>query len=206
MNKSLYEDIGVSVDANEEEIKTGFKNKAKECHPDKNGGNGSKMTALNHAYSILKDPIKRNRYDSTGEEFDTPFDVKFGGLVQDIFLKIIDGVDSVEHVDLVGRFLEILGDIIKGNQQLRVDLNKKRVKLKKVCDRLVIKSGDGKIVSVLENNLENMKLEMALMDEQIEFFKKANEVVGHYDYKFEPEPVKPMESNFIDWNIYGRKF
>lgn len=64
---TLYDDLGVSESASQEDIKNAFRVKAKEHHPDKSG-DPEKMKKVNHAYMILKDPEKRKTYDETGEE------------------------------------------------------------------------------------------------------------------------------------------
>lgn len=63
---NLYETLGVSKDASEQEIKTAFRKAAKQHHPD-NDGDAAKFRAIQEAYDILIDPKKRAVYDSTGE-------------------------------------------------------------------------------------------------------------------------------------------
>lgn len=67
--KDPYEILGISKDANENEIKKAFRQLALKYHPDKN--NGSKESEeqfkdINTAYEILSDPEKRKMYDIYG--------------------------------------------------------------------------------------------------------------------------------------------
>lgn len=65
----LYDILGVRADASPTEIRNAFIKKAKETHPDKNPNDPKateKFQELNNAYEILKDPHKRQKYDSLG--------------------------------------------------------------------------------------------------------------------------------------------
>jgi len=62
----LYKLLEVSCEADEKEIKKSFRKLAKKYHPDLHPGNlemETKFKAINEAYSILSDPIKRSEYD-----------------------------------------------------------------------------------------------------------------------------------------------
>ena len=64
--KDLYEILGVSKDADQKAIKSAYKKKSMESHPDK-GGTEELMSELANAYAVLSDPEKRKRYDETGD-------------------------------------------------------------------------------------------------------------------------------------------
>lgn len=62
--KDYYKILGVSADSTETEIKTNFRKKAKEYHPDINPNiNPELLQDLNEAYEILHDVNKRRNYD-----------------------------------------------------------------------------------------------------------------------------------------------
>ncbi len=67
-NKDYYEILGVSKSATAEEIKTAFRKKAHEHHPDK-GGDQEKFKELNEAYQVLGSADKRKQYDQFGSTF-----------------------------------------------------------------------------------------------------------------------------------------
>ena len=74
MTKDYYSILGVSKTATEEEIKTAYRKKAIEFHPDKQVGKTDaekkdaeeKFKDVAEAYQILSDPQKRQRYDNFG--------------------------------------------------------------------------------------------------------------------------------------------
>ncbi|HLD17649.1 MAG TPA: molecular chaperone DnaJ [Patescibacteria group bacterium] len=64
--KDYYAVLGVSKEANQEEIKKAFRTLAHKHHPDKSGGDAEKFKEINEAYQVLGDPEKRSRYDRLG--------------------------------------------------------------------------------------------------------------------------------------------
>ena len=60
-----YELLGVTKSSSDKELKTAFKNKAMQYHPDK-GGDPEKFKQINEAYQVLSDTQKRQMYDQFG--------------------------------------------------------------------------------------------------------------------------------------------
>lgn len=71
MSKDLYKVLGVERGADIGEIKTAYKQLAKEHHPDK-GGDQEKFKEIGQAYEILSDHGRRKMYDMTGSISDQP--------------------------------------------------------------------------------------------------------------------------------------
>ena len=100
--RDYYEVLGVSKEATDAEIKSAYRKKAKECHPDLHPDDKQaeeRFKELNEANEVLSDPQKRQQYDQFG--FDGPnmggaggFDFNgFGGMggFEDIFSSFFGG-------------------------------------------------------------------------------------------------------------------
>ncbi|HOK10450.1 MAG TPA: molecular chaperone DnaJ [Candidatus Hydrogenedens sp.] len=75
--KDLYEILGVSKNATQEEIRRAYLKLAHKYHPDKTGGDKEaeeKLKEINAAYDVLKNPEKRAQYDRYGTVDGQPFD------------------------------------------------------------------------------------------------------------------------------------
>ena len=87
--RDLYEVLGVSRNASQEEIKKSYRKLAIQFHPDKNPGDNEaeeRFKEIAEAYAILSDQDKRVRYDRYGHSA-TSGAGDFGGFsnIDDIF-------------------------------------------------------------------------------------------------------------------------
>jgi len=67
----LYGLLGVRRDATDDEIKSAYRKRARELHPDANGGDlesEARFKEVSLAYEVLRDPDRRARYDRYGAE------------------------------------------------------------------------------------------------------------------------------------------
>ncbi|GIL49380.1 hypothetical protein Vafri_5746 [Volvox africanus] len=72
MGKDYYKILGVSKDADDNQLKKAYYKLAQKWHPDKNPNNveaaTEKFKEISEAYDVLSDPQKRTVYDQFGEE------------------------------------------------------------------------------------------------------------------------------------------
>lgn len=69
--RDYYEILGVPRDADEAALKSAFRKKAMQCHPDRNPGDEkaeAEFKELNEAYQVLSDGQKRAAYDRFGHQ------------------------------------------------------------------------------------------------------------------------------------------
>lgn len=108
--KDLYEILGVSKTATQDDIKKAFRKLAHQHHPDKSGGSDDKFKEINAAYQILSDQSKRSQYDQYGPAaFQQGGAGAGGGSWEDIMRQAGFGGGGV-NVDL-GDLGEMFGDM-----------------------------------------------------------------------------------------------
>jgi len=95
MSKNLYSILGVSRQAETSEIRSAYKQLAKEHHPDK-GGDPEKFKELNEAHEVLSDDSKRRHYNMTGsisqEDHSNMQQSPFGGIPASMFSQMFGGM------------------------------------------------------------------------------------------------------------------
>lgn len=96
--RDYYEVLGVSKNANEQEIKKAYRKLALEWHPDRNKSPqaSDKFKEINEAFEVISDPQKKARYDqfghsgvkgqsSAGPGQQGPFSYSYSGNLNDLF-------------------------------------------------------------------------------------------------------------------------
>ncbi|MBI4484103.1 MAG: molecular chaperone DnaJ [Acidobacteria bacterium] len=95
--RDYYEALGVARSANDQEVKSAYRKKALQYHPDRNPGNKEaeeRFKEAAEAYSVLADPQKRAQYDRFGHAgirgtefagFDTDIFADFADVLGDFF-------------------------------------------------------------------------------------------------------------------------
>ena len=63
MVKDYYRILGVDVDATPDQIRSAYRKKAKELHPDHYGEDSAPFRILQEAYEVLSDPARRQTHD-----------------------------------------------------------------------------------------------------------------------------------------------
>lgn len=98
-----YEVLGVRKDDPIASIKTQYRLLSRNFHPDR-GGTHEKMAELAAAYAILSDPVKRQRYDETGQTKPDDLEAEARdallGLFQQMFIQQAPGQADLETVDI----------------------------------------------------------------------------------------------------------
>lgn len=114
MSKDYYDILNVSKDASQAEIKTAFRKKAHEFHPDK-GGDETKFKEINEAYQVVGNEEKRKQYDQFGSSFQNG--QAGGGQNYGGFSGFNQGFGGINMDDLGDIFGGGFGDIFGGGSR-----------------------------------------------------------------------------------------
>jgi len=113
LSKDYYEILGVSRDADQDEIKRAFRNLAKKYHPDANPDDPTaeaKFKEINEAYEVLSDPQKRANYDAYGNADGPVFrGGDYGGAGYDPFEHIFGDFGHSPFEDIFSQFENLFG-------------------------------------------------------------------------------------------------
>ena len=65
--RNPYEVLGIKADATLKDIRSAFRRRAKQTHPDTDGGDEKAFREVKSAHAILIDPTRREKFDRTGD-------------------------------------------------------------------------------------------------------------------------------------------
>lgn len=186
---NLYDILGVSKDASLKEIKKAYKNKAKEHHPDKDGGNEELFKAIQEAYDTLSNPAKRNMYDMTGQVHNISFEDRcrkfFSEFVIPNFVEIErTSFERVNAIDLINAMITDKKDALKkeiekfkdAKEKLEIFLKRKRKKNTESDDTLG---------SYFEPHIKNYEIQIFMFEDELEFIEAVSNMIKGYEYIFE---------------------
>ena len=107
--------------------------------------------------------------------------MKFKGLVNEIFVAVIEDTANIEHVNIVKSFNSQLNNIIdnfKKAQKINID---KKNKYQSVKKRLKGK-GDNVLIETIDAEIESIEQNLTSLNANIDFIRKAKEIVKLYSY------------------------
>lgn len=115
-NDEYYRILGIGKDAEPDEIKRAYHQKAKSAHPDK-GGDAEEFTRLQIAYRCLSDEESKASYDATGEA-KAKVDIENAALnhVINILKGTIDQADKVKVDPLTLDLVQMVRDGLVGSR------------------------------------------------------------------------------------------
>ena len=204
--KDLYEILDVPASTGQEGIKNAYKARARERHPDKPAGSTEAFQELNEAYSILRNPEKRARYDR-GESTDdkTPIEKTAAAKLGMLFQQGIVMAD--DHKNLI----DIIRTDVASNNLAMInaidELNNNIGKFKHVLDRVQY-NGDGNDIFTgqIELSISGMNHQIDNLNGEIEVMKVVLVMLNDYECRVEEKEVSFMNSTATSSDIIGSRF
>lgn len=145
-----YEQLGVERDADSATIKKAYRRKARACHPDRNPDDPhatTKFQLLQEAFEILSDPVRRKKFDETGDTERDRIEERALALVAGTLLQVLKQADlqgALEHpqFQVIQALHEALDQMRSGAQKRLRDCERVKRSLEKQLGRFKFK-GDG---------------------------------------------------------------
>lgn len=196
-NKNPYDILEVDPDASDADIKEAYHKKAKASHSDC-GGSDEDMALINYAYDILKDPLKRERYD-LGEEPETK---PGASKAVQTFLGVAKKVDDFKHTDIIEKSIKTIEIEVSGIHE-NIEKHEKAVKnILEIKKRIIHTQGDNSLFSmVMQQEADRFKKTIAGLKGNISQCENAIEILREYKYDFE-EMLELPSPDFSNLNQY----
>ena len=179
---NLYDILGVKSTCSLSEIKRAYKEKAGQCHPDKNSDDPEatiKFQTLTNAYNVLKDPEQRRRYDETGETGNTPsLNEEANSVIGRILL------DIAEREDFVARnyFVDVRMMLKKTLAQCKSDKLRMETSSNKLEYLISKTKANNMLISMLNQKLHELNHGKAHAEQGCKVMSKALELLTEYRY------------------------
>lgn len=193
--KDLYEELGLSKDASQEEIRAAFRKRAAETHPDK-GGDEDEFKRVSHAMVILGDPEKREKYDRTGTEDTSDPEARITARAMESIARNFDHIFTMAefHPELHDPLVAIR-KLVKGERKdakkMAAEIELKLGKMAKAVKRLRKKGKEAKATR-LENVLTQLqKAAKGMLDKAertIKVCDRALEILNEHEYEVDKQP------------------
>ena len=183
----LYSILGVDKDATKDEIRRAYRVNAKKYHPDKNGGDekaADLFKQVKEAYEVLSNPAKRGQYDKDGTIITDDLYVEAVKRITEIIILMVEGAPDPERMNLLAQLKLNINGYINGNMDAKRDIEKQKIRYKKLCGKFKKKKGHYNIFDeAFKKRIELMDSQIATLDHNIDVAKKMNEVCNDYDYQ-----------------------
>ena len=186
-----YEILGVNENASNRLIYAAYRTQSKFAHPDKKTGSKIKFETIKWAYDILRDKLKRERYDE-GLDPNVESNVDAGEMMaRDAFLQIIENnIGHLHEIDIIGGAQGGLRKFIIGlSKQCAIDKHKFD-ELEESANNLSIINGKDNIFR--EILFDNARILESHIDEKIRQMEAAEIAIIYldaYEYKFKEQPM-----------------
>lgn len=190
---NLYQLLGVSVQANNTEIRRAYRKLSAKYHPDKEGGDRDKFEQIKLAYDVLIDPKRRQRYDATGRTDDdriTPERIQM--YLREMVKTVVEAErpdGTTDNPDAENIRDKMLLSIQASRAAVRNDRRKFERRLKRaqtMLRRFKPKEGFDPIGDALEDQVEKWEYELRMNDDAMQLSVEMEKIIKTYDYDVGP--------------------
>lgn len=182
--KTPYTVLDVPEDADVVTIKKAHRKRARQSHPDR-GGDPEEFKEVQQAYMILSDPLRRKRYDETGDVDETQSSAPHAILAQ-CFKKVLGQLfseardpGSVNVVEMVRK--SIRNDLSECTQKLETNQRALRM-LEGILKRTKAKKEAEFVLAILKNEVSGCSSTVAQLKTAVEYHEQALKLLDDCSY------------------------
>jgi curved DNA-binding protein CbpA len=189
-----YETLGVARNADAAQIKTAYRKRAKNAHPDA-GGDADAFARLTTSYEILSDPVRRKVYDETGYD-PTLADAKdLEGLVvlESLINEFILDERDPGSFDPVAAMRRKLTDRIVNVRFHILELERHRARIRNHMDRIGKRPETDFLGSMMRARGDSITDAISKAEAQITTIEQAYQMLDGYSYEIEAETRSAAE-------------
>jgi DnaJ-class molecular chaperone len=179
---SHYETLGVPPGASKETIKKAYHRARAKAHPDREGGDHSKMQLVQRAWETLSDQQKRERYDHTGED-GSGSEPSIEQKAQQAFSQFLDDwLESDQFHEPLKLFTSKIIDVKRKIDSALTTARRSLVKIEKRAKVLRRKSKGSDIFKFcVEQKLRAVRTEIATLEREKQVAEGVTELLKDYE-------------------------
>lgn len=196
MSSDLYAILGLPRSATHDQVRKAYRRLAKKQHPDA-GGSAAQFKALQLAHTVLTNEERRAKYDETGQ-------IDFNSIEQERaqFLELLaqaamaviaNNFDPSQ--DFLSAVRSHLQQKINEGDNNAAQNNRAQKSVEAILRKLKRKKGDGALITILNNQLANIKKVVENNNQLLARVKAAHTHLQDYDYEFSSQPWSQFTSN-----------
>lgn len=184
-----YEVLGVPRDADAAAVKSAYRRKAQDAHPDK-GGEAEDFQRLNRANEILSDPEKRAKYDATGIVDDAANNTEQAALnlINAMLAHVLQGDGDPLTCDVVAEMKAAIDGELREAESKKRPLVRAQERIEKMRGRFTAAEGPGRFDQMLEWHGKQIAAQLSRFETLIAERKRAMEIVSDHTYRFDQAP------------------
>jgi len=192
-----YKVLGIKKTATAKGIKSAYRKLSSVHHPDKPSGNEDKFKELSEAYKVLKDPKRRERYDTTGrtsESKATPDRIR--AFIQTTVRTLVEAVrqDGTSDDPVFENIKDkVIMSLLGARTQIKNDMFNSQRKLERtqrLIERFKLKETDtfDPVQDSLVSEKKRIQSELEAQEDALELSMAVEKVLKTYDYEVGPGP------------------
>lgn len=199
MSFDPYDVLGVEREADQDAVRAAYRSKAKAAHPDM-GGSDEAFARLARAHLILSDPVRRAKYDETGQFDDAPQNIDGAAynLINGMLQQAIAGQNDPVKFDLVDSMRGMIGQDLHALEGTRRQMTAARDRAVRLVGRFSGKRS-AQFDRMLNWHREQIETQIAKADESIAQRRRAIELLEGCEFDWE----KPVQQFYANAGFFG---